>query len=157
MGPLRNQIFRLFGTLIFQDVTMPFPGILSTLSRRHCLGILFPTRSQNMNSDTELTTKGATGLKTLANSMSPRPECNGRRPGPGFGQQSRKYNSNLILLTRAILGICPSHIPYTLSLNMASRYGCHRCIIVGYWLVGGFVFCGNANWLLFGGTMGCNV
>ena len=47
---------------------------------------------QKMNSDTKLPVKDATGAKTLANSTSRRPECNGRRPGLGFGRKSRKNN-----------------------------------------------------------------
>ena len=35
---------------------------------------------------TKLTVKNATGTKTPANSASRRTESNGRRPGPGFGQ-----------------------------------------------------------------------
>lgn len=39
---------------------------------------------QNMHSDTKLIAKGATDARTPAILMSPRPECNGRGPGPGF-------------------------------------------------------------------------
>ena len=58
-----------------------------------------------MDSDTELTVADATDTRTPPNPTSPRPEANGRRPGPGFGQQIRKYNFNRFLPTRAILGI----------------------------------------------------
>ena len=43
-----------------------------------------------MNCGTKQTAKGATNAKTQANSKSPRPESNGRRPGPRFGQKSWK-------------------------------------------------------------------
>jgi len=40
-----------------------------------------------MDLETTPTVTDDTGAKTLANSMSPRPDCNGRRSGPGFGEQ----------------------------------------------------------------------
>ncbi len=43
-----------------------------------------------MYSDMKLTAKDAADTKAQANSMSPRAESNGRRPGPGFGQKSGK-------------------------------------------------------------------
>jgi len=49
-----------------------------------------------MDSGTRLTAKDATEAKPLANSMSPWPESNGRRPGPGFGPKSEKGNLKLI-------------------------------------------------------------
>ena len=52
----------------------------------------FPGKVQNMESGTKLTATDATDAKTPANSTSPRPESNGRRPGPGFGQKSGKTN-----------------------------------------------------------------
>jgi len=58
-----------------------------------------------MHSGTRLTAKDAADAKTPANSMSPLSESNGRCPGPRFGQEFGKQNLNLILLTRAILGI----------------------------------------------------
>ena len=39
-----------------------------------------------MHLDTKLIAMDAADAKTLANSTSRRPESNGRRPGPGFGQ-----------------------------------------------------------------------
>ena len=41
----------------------------------------------NLHSDTNLIAKDATDAKTLVNSRAPRPESNGRRPGPGLGQK----------------------------------------------------------------------
>jgi len=43
-----------------------------------------------MHSAAKLTVKDATDAKTQANSASRRPESNGRRLGPGFGQKSGK-------------------------------------------------------------------
>lgn len=57
------------------------------------LGYVFAncfTRFQNMNLDTSLLAMDATGAIAPANLTSPRPVCNGRRPGPGFGQKSWK-------------------------------------------------------------------
>ena len=57
-----------------------------------------------MDSDGKNIAMDATDAKILANATSRRPESNGRRPGPGFCQNSMKTSSNLILLTRAVLG-----------------------------------------------------
>ena len=57
-----------------------------------------------MHPDTKLTAKDATDATTPANSMSLRPESNGRRPGQGFDSKAVKPNTNFILLTRASLG-----------------------------------------------------
>ena len=54
---------------------------------------------QNIDSDTKLNVKDATYAITPANSMSRRFESNGRRPGPGFGRNTKHF----VLLTRAIL------------------------------------------------------
>jgi len=58
-----------------------------------------------MYSDTNLTAKDATDSKTPAYSTFPRPESNGRRPGPGFDQKSATTSVDFDLLTRAILGV----------------------------------------------------
>ena len=50
----------------------------------------FLARFRNIDSGTKLTAKDAKGAKTLATPTSPRPEPNGRRPGPGFRQKSGK-------------------------------------------------------------------
>jgi len=62
-------------------------------------------RVPKYDSDTRLTAKDATDTKTQAISTSPGPECNGRRPGPGFGPKSGNYIFDFTLLTRAIPGI----------------------------------------------------
>jgi len=64
----------------------------------HSLGVCHDPRSARCSkhcSDMKLTDKDATGAQTPANSTSPRLECNGNRPGPGFRQKS-----DLMLLTR---------------------------------------------------------
>jgi len=58
-----------------------------------------------MNSCTTSTAKDATDTETPANStLVPRPESTGRRPGPGFGQQSGDERLIPTLPSRAILG-----------------------------------------------------
>jgi len=70
-----------------------------------------------MDSDTKLTVTDATYAKSPANLTSPRPESNGTRPGPGFGQKSVNKSLNLILLTRAILGKSVEGFSGLVSLN----------------------------------------
>ena len=68
-----------------------------------------------MHSDTKLTFKD-TDANTLSNPMSPRPESNARRQGPGSDQKSGNESFNFILLTRGIPGgsrriihvVCPT-------------------------------------------------
>ena len=54
----------------------------------------------------KLIAKDATDAKTLAISHSRRPECNGRRPGPGFGQRSGRTSFELFQLAwdRLLIG-----------------------------------------------------
>jgi len=70
-----------------------------------------------MDSDTKLTAKDATDAKTPQIRPPPRPESNGRRPGPGFGPKSGKLSSKFILLTRARPGI---DIRYTYGIPISN-------------------------------------
>lgn len=58
-----------------------------------CCGLGFVVvlmKFQKMNSGTKLIARDTTGASTPANLMSPRPACDGRHPGAGFGEQSRQ-------------------------------------------------------------------
>ena len=57
--------------------------ILGDLFTWSCSGVLFFV-VRHGSKCTKLTAKDATDAKTLANAMSPRPESNGRCPGPSF-------------------------------------------------------------------------
>ena len=54
------------------------------------LHLFFLGQVQNMDSGTKLAGTDATGAKIPAKSTSPRPESNGRRPGPGFSAKNQE-------------------------------------------------------------------
>jgi len=66
-------------------VTFQDPGLVCN----YCF-IFLSAGFQNVDAGAKLTAKDATDAETPANSTSPPPESNGRRPGPGFGQKSGK-------------------------------------------------------------------
>jgi len=63
------------------------------LLARICLLVFFG-RIPKSGFGTKLAVKNATDAKTLANSASRRSESNGRRPGPGFGQNPGETSYN---------------------------------------------------------------
>jgi len=104
LGMLQITIFpHLFHTI---RVTRTHPAIARAYFKHFC-----SSGFQNMHPDAKLTAKDATGAKALANSTSPRPESNQRRPRPGFGRTSGGKSVNLILLTGSILGHKNSDFP----------------------------------------------
>jgi len=71
--------------------------------------------------DTKLTDKDPTGAESPANSMSPRPEYNGRRPEPGLSQKYEKQMQLYFAYPSENGGsvICPS--PFEDFLSCAHR------------------------------------
>jgi len=72
---------------------LQLPIATHTRHARAYFKVFCSTGFQNIHSDTKLTVRFATGQQTSAKATSPRSESNGRRPGPGFGQESEKIGS----------------------------------------------------------------
>jgi len=83
---------------------------------------IISTGFPNLHSDTKLAAKDIKDTKTLAKSPSPRPESNGRRPGPGF----RKKSANKFELDFAY----PSNSGATHEDRACSSYDISNCSVL---------------------------
>ena len=86
LAPCCGPCFASEAQIFLNQLYRECPVFLATTS--FCLSVRF----QNIDSVVKLIDKDATHATTLANSTSPRPEPNGRLPGPGFGQKVGKRN-----------------------------------------------------------------
>lgn len=96
-------------------------AIARVFARAHVICFI-STGFPNVHADTKLTANDATDAKKQVNSMSPRPESNARRPGPGFGQQVGKTNFQFYLAY-------PSNLGKVATLTPNSLYGGVLCCV----------------------------